>query len=105
MRRQAVRLVEIITNPFMGYLAPQFEDSFSYGCHSMDANMPAFNPEKLYLLIFVLALAFIAVISPILCLGSLFFKLQLEGLWYFWLITFSETGYLLWLLTRKKARK
>ena len=105
MRKQAVSLVETIVNPFMGYLAPQFENSFSSDRYCTEAGMPTFNPEKLYLLIFVFALAFIAVISPILCFGSLFLELRFEGLWYFWLITLFEAGYLVWTIGRKIAKK
>jgi len=105
MRKQAVSLVETIVNPFMGYLAPQFENSFSSDRYCTRASMPAFNSEKLYLLIFVFALAFIAVISPILCFGSLLMDLHPEGLWYFWLITLFETGYLVWTVGRKIAKK
>ena len=105
MKRHNVSLVETIINPFMGYLAPQLEDSFSSDRYDSSAGMPTFSTEKLSLIIFVIALAFIAVISPILCFSSLFVELHLEGLWYFWIITFSETGYLVWLILRKKGKK
>ncbi len=105
MKRHAAILVETIINPFMGYLSPQFEDSFSTGRHCSGTSMPVFSSEKLSLLIFVIALAFIAVISPILCFSSLFIEVHLEGLWYFWIITFFETGYLVWLVLRKRDKR
>jgi len=105
MKKQAVNFVETILNPFMGYLAPQFEDSFSSDRYCTRTGVPTFNPEKFYLLIFVFALAFIAVISPILCFGSLFMELHFEGLWYFWLITLFEAGYLVWTIGRKIVKK
>lgn len=105
MRSHYYRFVGVVVNPFMCYLAPQFEDSVSSSQYISGVNKPAINSEKLCLLIFVLALAFVAVISPVLCFGSLFFKVQIEGLWYFWFITFSETGYLLWLLVQKIREK
>ena len=105
MRRYAVSLVGIIVEPFMDYISPQSYNSVSSSGNGSEASIPTFNSEKLCLLIFVLALAFIAIISPILCLGSLFNAVQLEGLWYFWVITLSEIGYLAWLLKRKLEKK
>ena len=105
MRRNGVGLVGIIVDPFMGYIAPQLEDSFSSSRYGTGASKSAFNSETLCLLIFVFALALIAVISPILCFTSLFINLHLEGLWYFGLITLSETGYLVWRFIRKKEKK
>ena len=105
MRRNAVSLVKIFVEPFMGFLEPQAENSFSPDRYCLGASATAFNSEKLCLLIFVFALVFIAVVSPILCFGSLLIKLHLQGLWYFWLITFSEIVYLVWLIRRKLAEK
>ena len=105
MRRQNASLVDLVINPFMVYLAPQPEDSFSSGRYVSGTGLPTFNSEKLSLLIFIVALAFIAVISPILCFGSLFIEIHLEGLWYFWLITISEIGYSVWLIMRKRVKK
>ena len=102
MRRSIVSLLATIVAPFMSYLSPQPEDSLSPDRRGFRAEKPEFNSEMLCLLIFIAALAFIAVISPALCLTSLFIDLKLEGLWYFWLITFAETGYSLWLIGRKK---
>ena len=105
MRRNDVSLVGIIVNPFMGYIAPQSENLFSSSQHGSEVSAPVFNSEKLGLLIFIFALAFVAVISPILCFTSIFINLQLDGLWYFWLITLSETGCLMWRISRKRAKK
>ncbi len=105
MKSHYVSLVGNIVDPFMGYIAPQLEDSFTASPYVSGASKSTFNSEKLCLLIFVLALAFIAIISPILCFGSLFIKLHHDGLWYFWLITFSEIGYSVWLIMRKTGRK
>ena len=105
MKRNAVSLLETIVAPFMGYLSPQTENSFSSDSSNFKAETPDFSSEKLCLLIFIGALAFIAVISPVLCLCSLFAGLRLEGLWYFWLITFVETGYSVWLIGRTIGRK
>lgn len=105
MKRHDVSLVGIIVDPFMDYVAPQSVGSFSSSRCGTGASPSAFSSEKFCLLIFLLALAFIALISPILCFGSLFIKLRLEGLWYFWLITFSEIGYLAWFITRRKVKK
>lgn len=105
MRRFVVSLIGIIVDPFMGYIAPQSEDSFTSIRYGTAAGKSTFNSEILCLLIFVFALAFIAIISPILCLTSIFSNLHLDGLWYFWLITLSETGCLVWLIRRKKGKK
>jgi hypothetical protein len=105
MKRQDVSLVGIIVDPFMGFVAPQSESSFSSTRCAADSSPSAFNSEKLCLLIFLLAFAFIAVASPILCFRSLFIKAQLEGLWYFWLITFFEIGYSVWFVLQRKVRK
>ena len=105
MRRQNASLVDLVINPFMVYLAPQPDDSFASGLYASGSRLPTFNSEKLSLLIFIIALAFIAVISPILCFGSLFIEIHLEGLWYFWLITISEVGYSVWLIMRKRVKK
>jgi hypothetical protein len=105
MKRHTADLVQFIINPFMGYLAPQMEDSFSFDRYASSTDIAAFTLEKLSLLIFVIALTFIAVISPILCFSSLFIEVHLEGLWYFWIITFFEAGYSLWLLLRRLGKK
>lgn len=104
MRRQELSLVGIIVDTFMEYISPQKENSFSTSRYRSGASVSVFDSEKVCLLIFVFALVFIALISPILCVGSLFFKLQVEGLWYFWFITLSDAGYLAWLFIRKKAK-
>jgi len=105
MKRNAVSLVGIIVDPFMGYIVPQSKNPFSSTRNGSVVCTQTFNSEKLCMLVFVLALAFIAVISPVLCFRSLFIKLQLEELWYFWLITISEIGYFAWLVIPKKEKK
>jgi|GEM_PF-2578361 len=104
MRRYFVSLVGIVVDPFMCYTAPQLEDSYSSSRYGSGTSKSTFNSEKLGLLAFIFALAFIAVISPILCFTSLFINLHLEGLWYFGLITLFETGYLVWRVIRKKEK-
>lgn len=105
MQKQNYRFFELITNPFMNYLSPQPAEEPPQSRFERDSGFSTFSSEKLSLLVFVIALIFIAVISPILCFGSLFIEINLEGLWYFWLITAIEFGYLIWLISRKIGKK
>ena len=104
MRRNNASLVEVVIDRVMSYAAPQKEDSFSSSGYDTEASLSSVNSEKFCLLIFLFALVFIALISPILCFGSLFSLFQLEGLWYFWIITLFDVGYLVWLLRLKKGK-
>lgn len=104
MRRNDASLVEVVIDRFMSYAAPQKEASFSSSRYDTEASLSSVNSEKLCLLIFLFALVFVALISPILCFGSLFSLLQLEGLWYFWMITLFDVGYLAWLRRLKKGK-
>ncbi len=105
MRKNAVSLLKALVAPFVEYISPKPENSFSSDRNSYKSGVTVSKSEILCLLIFIAALAFIAVISPVLCLTSLFIDLNLEGLWYFWLITFAETVYSAWLIGRKIGRK
>ena len=104
MIRNNVSLVGMVVDQFSDYIAPQKEASFSSSRQGWEASVPTIKSEKTCLLIFLFALAFIAVISPILCFGSLFSLFQLEGMWYFWMITLLDIGCLAWLLRRKKDK-
>ena len=104
MRRNDASLVEVVLARFMSYAAPQKEASFSSSRYDTEGSLSSVNSEKLCLLTFLFALVFIALISPILCFGSLFSLFHLEGLWYFWMITLFDVGYLTWLLRLKKGK-
>ncbi|PKM73616.1 MAG: hypothetical protein CVU91_04855 [Firmicutes bacterium HGW-Firmicutes-16] len=106
MRRQD-GFVGFFVDSFTSYIDPRPEDtaSFSSSRNSSNAGRSLSNSDRLCLLIFIFAFIFIGVVSPILCFGSLFIKLNFEGLWYFWFITFSEIAYLAWFILRKKAIK
>ena len=99
MRKNVVNLVGIIVRPFLFFIAPQSEDSYPY---ESGVRISTFNSEIICLLILVFALTSIAIISPVLCFGSLFINFHNDYLWYFWLITISEIGYLMWLIIQKK---
>lgn len=105
MKNASSGFIDIVLSPFTGYLAPQTEESFFFDLNDRRSVTPKFSSEKFCLMIFIIALSFIALISPILCFGSLFVEVRLEGLWYFWLITIFEIGYSCRLIIRKNWKK
>ena len=105
MKNKKNGLSGIFVDPFLDYLAPQSEDEASSETEESEARGSSFNSDKLCLLVFVAALVFVAVISPILCLGSLFLGLSFEGMWYFWLVTMIDSAYLLWRIARRKEKR
>ena len=105
MRKSKIGLAGIFIDPFLDYLAPQSEASPSPKQEWSTASTSSLDSDKLCLLIFVCALVFVAAISPIICFGSLFLNLSLEGMWYFWLITLADTGFLVWRLTRRLGKR
>lgn len=105
MKNKKNGLSGIFIDPFLDFLAPQSEDEVSSETEESEARGSSFNSDKLCLLVFVAALVFVAVISPILCLGNLFLGLSFEGMWYFWLVTFADSGYLLWRIARRKEKR
>jgi len=102
MRKNVANLVKLFVRPFMFYITPQSEDSFSANRSHTGTSSSAFNSEIICLLILIFALTSMAIISPVLCFGSLFMSFHIDYLWYFWLITFIEIGYLVWLIFPQK---
>ena len=105
MKNKKNDLSGIFIDPFLDFLAPQSEDEVSSETEESEARGSSFNSDKLCLLIFVCALVFVAAISPILCFGSLFLNFSLEGMWYFWLITLADTGFLVWRLAHRLGKR
>lgn len=105
MRKSCGNLFGSFIDPFLDYLAPQTENSLTLESEKTAVKEASFDSEKLCLLIFVFALVFVASISPILCFGSLLLELSLEGMWYFWLITLADTGFLVWRLARRLGKR
>ncbi len=104
MRRQD-GFVGFFVDSFSNYIDPHPEEKvlFTSSRNGSSASRALSNSDRLCLLIFIFAFIFIGVASPIMCFGSLFIKLNFEGLWYFWFITFSEIAYLAWVILRKKV--
>ncbi|NCB73701.1 MAG: hypothetical protein EOM51_03020 [Clostridia bacterium] len=105
MKNKKNGLSGIFVDPFLDYLAPHTEDEGSTEVEESEARGSVIDSDKLCLLVFVAALVFVAVISPMLCLGSLFFRLSFEGMWYFWLVTFADLGCLVWRIARRKGKR
>lgn len=104
MKRNNASEIGAVLDWLKDYTEPQTEASFAPSRYESGASLSTINSERLCLLIFLFALIFIAVISPILCFGSLFNLIQLDGLWYFWMVTLFDLAYLVRLLLRKKDK-
>jgi len=91
---------ELNVNSFMGYMQTRpEEDPFSSKYNpstSYTTGTGCISLESILRFLFIAAVGFLAITSPILCIIYLFVDIEFEGLWALWMITIAEIGLLIW---------
>ena len=97
-----------LINSFMGYmLTHPEEDPFSSKYNppvSYSTSTGGISIEPIIGWLFIAAIAFIAIASPVFSVILLFVDIHYEDLWVFLLITIADIGWLIWYLFFKKKK-